>query len=52
MYSQTNYFILSTGEYGAYYVDAMDEVFIMSARLARGLSCQAYDAANDVYFTK
>jgi len=24
----------------------------MSARSARGLSCQAYDAANDVYFTK
>mmetsp|Transcript_4590 Transcript_4590/g.9069 ORF Transcript_4590/g.9069 Transcript_4590/m.9069 type:complete len:1116 (-) Transcript_4590:1425-4772(-) len=52
MYGQTNCFVLPTGEYGAYYVDATDEVFIMSARSARGLSCQAYDAANDVYFTK
>eukprot|EP00578_Thalassiosira_sp_NH16_P016934 CAMPEP_0181125480 /NCGR_PEP_ID=MMETSP1071-20121207/27075_1 /TAXON_ID=35127 /ORGANISM="Thalassiosira sp., Strain NH16" /LENGTH=1112 /DNA_ID=CAMNT_0023210931 /DNA_START=116 /DNA_END=3451 /DNA_ORIENTATION=+ len=52
MYGQTNCFILPTGEYGAYYIDATDEVFIMSARSARGLSCQAYDAANDVYFTK
>jgi leucyl-tRNA synthetase len=24
----------------------------MSERAARGLSCQAYDAANDVYFTR
>eukprot|EP00571_Detonula_confervacea_P016849 CAMPEP_0172299366 /NCGR_PEP_ID=MMETSP1058-20130122/1709_1 /TAXON_ID=83371 /ORGANISM="Detonula confervacea, Strain CCMP 353" /LENGTH=1113 /DNA_ID=CAMNT_0013008811 /DNA_START=70 /DNA_END=3411 /DNA_ORIENTATION=- len=52
MYGQTNCFILPTGEYGAYYIDATDEVFIMSARSARGLACQAYDAANDVYFTK
>ena len=52
MYGQTNCFVLPTGEYGAYYIDATDEVFIMSARSARGLSCQAYDAANDVYFTK
>ena len=52
MYGQTNCFILPTGEYGAYYIDATDEVFVMSARSARGLACQAYDAANDVYFTK
>ena len=52
MYGQTNCFVLPTGEYGAYYIDATNEVFIMSARSARGLSCQAYDAANDVYFTK
>ncbi|KAL7531861.1 hypothetical protein ACHAXR_004278, partial [Thalassiosira sp. AJA248-18] len=52
MYGQTNCFILPTGEYGAYYIDATDEVFIMSARAARGLACQAYDAAKDVYFTK
>ncbi|KAL9187996.1 hypothetical protein ACHAXT_006374 [Thalassiosira profunda] len=52
MYGQTNCFVLPLGEYGAYYIDATDEVFIMSARSARGLSCQAYDAANDVYFTK
>jgi len=52
MYGQTNCFILPTGEYGAYYIDATDEVFIMSARSARGLACQAYDAAKDVYFTK
>ena len=52
MYGQTNCFVLPTGEYGAYYIDATDEVFVMSARAARGLSCQAYDAAKDVYFTK
>ncbi len=52
MYGQMNCFILPTGECGKYYIDVMDEVFIMSARSARGLSCQAYDAANDVYFTK
>ena len=40
MYGQTNCFVLPTGEYGAYVVDATDEVFIMSARSARGLSCQ------------
>jgi leucyl-tRNA synthetase len=42
MYGQTNCFVLPTGEYGAYQVDATDEVFIMSARSARGLSCQGY----------
>ena len=52
MYGQTNCFVLPTGEYGAYYIDATNEVFIMSARSARGLSCQAYHPANDVYFTK
>ena len=52
MYGQTNCFVLPTGEYGAYYIDATKEVFVMSARSARGLSCQAYDAAKDVYFTK
>jgi leucyl-tRNA synthetase len=40
MYGQTNCFVLPTGEYGAYVVDVTDEVFIMSARSARGLSCQ------------
>lgn len=52
MYGQTNCYILPNGEYGAFHVDATNEVFIMSERAARGLSCQAYDAANDVYFTK
>ena len=52
MYGQTNCFVLPTGEYGAYVIDATNEVFVMSARSARGLSCQAYDAAKDVYFTK
>jgi leucyl-tRNA synthetase len=52
MYGQTNCFVLPTGEYGAYKIDATDEVFVMSARSARGLSCQAYDAGKDVYFTK
>lgn len=42
MYGQTNCFVLPTGEYGAYVVDATQEVFIMSARSARGLSCQIY----------
>jgi leucyl-tRNA synthetase len=42
MYGQTNCFVLPDGEYGAYYIDATDEVFIMSARSARGLSCQMY----------
>lgn len=50
MYGQTNCFVLPDGEYGAYYVDATDEVFIMSARSARGLSCQAYK--DNEYFTK
>jgi leucyl-tRNA synthetase len=50
MYGQTNCFVLPTGEYGAYYIDATDEVFIMSARSARGLSCQLYE--NGQYFTK
>lgn len=50
MYGQTNCFVLPSGEYGAYYVDATDEIFIMSPRSARGLSCQVYKD-ND-YFTK
>jgi leucyl-tRNA synthetase len=48
MYGQTNCFVLPDGEYGAYYIDATDEVFIMSARSARGLSCQMYKG-NDGY---
>ena len=40
MYGQTNCFVLPTGEYGAYQVDATNEIFIMSPRSARGLSCQ------------
>ena len=50
MYGQTNCFVLPTGEYGAYVVDALDEIFIMSARSARGLSCQVYK--DNQYFTK
>ena len=50
MYGQTNCFVLPDGEYGAYYIDATDEVFIMSARSARGLSCQVY--SENTYFTK
>ena len=42
MYGQTNLFVLPDGEYGAYLIDATNEVFIMSARSARGLSCQTY----------
>mmetsp|Transcript_12777 Transcript_12777/g.23966 ORF Transcript_12777/g.23966 Transcript_12777/m.23966 type:complete len:1099 (+) Transcript_12777:104-3400(+) len=50
MYGQTNCFVLPEGEYGAYYIDATDEVFIMSERSARGLSCQVH--SDDKYFTK
>jgi leucyl-tRNA synthetase len=52
MYGQTNCFVLPTGEYGAYQIDATNEIFVMSARSARGLACQAFDAANNVYYTK
>jgi leucyl-tRNA synthetase len=48
MYGQTNCFVLPTGEYGAYHIDAFDEIFIMSARSARGLSCQ-FDKDNVAY---
>lgn len=50
MYGQTNCFVLPTGEYGAYQIDATDEIFIMSARAARGLACQSYQG--NEYFTK
>jgi leucyl-tRNA synthetase len=43
MYGQTNCFVLPSGEYGAFVVDATNEIFIMSARSARGLSCQIYE---------
>ena len=52
MYGQTNCFVLPDGQYGAYYVNSTDEIFIMSARSARGLSCQLLDAAAGTYFTK
>lgn len=48
MYGQTNCFVLPEGEYGAYEVYGGKEVFIMSHRAARGLSCQAVD--NEIYF--
>jgi len=50
MYGQTNCFVLPEGEYGAYTIDATNEIFVMSARAARGLSCQVL-SGND-YFTK
>ena len=50
MYGQTNCFVLPSGEYGAYVVDATKEIFIMSARSARGLSCQIYE--NNIGYTK
>eukprot|EP00568_Trieres_chinensis_P011970 CAMPEP_0183296168 /NCGR_PEP_ID=MMETSP0160_2-20130417/3842_1 /TAXON_ID=2839 ORGANISM="Odontella Sinensis, Strain Grunow 1884" /NCGR_SAMPLE_ID=MMETSP0160_2 /ASSEMBLY_ACC=CAM_ASM_000250 /LENGTH=1111 /DNA_ID=CAMNT_0025457759 /DNA_START=149 /DNA_END=3484 /DNA_ORIENTATION=+ len=52
MYGQTNCFVLPSGEYGAYMVDATDEVFVMSPRSARGLSCQLHDVEKGTYFTK
>lgn len=42
MYGQTNCFVLPEGDYGAYAIDATGEIFIMSPRSARGLSCQVY----------
>jgi len=51
MYGQTNCFVLPEGEYGAYLVDAINEIFVMSARSARGLSCQVLAGTND-YYTK
>jgi leucyl-tRNA synthetase len=50
MYGQTNCFVLPDGDYGAYTVDATDEIFIMSPRSARGLSCQTYEDGQ--YYTK
>lgn len=50
MYGQTNCYVLPEGKYGAYYVDALEEVFIMSPRSARGLSCQLLTP--DQYYTK
>ena len=50
MYGQTNCFVLPEGEYGAYTVDATEEIFIMSPRSARGLSCQTYQDGQ--YYTK
>uniref|UniRef100_A0A6U6DA86 leucine--tRNA ligase n=1 Tax=Odontella aurita TaxID=265563 RepID=A0A6U6DA86_9STRA len=52
MYGQTNCFVLPTGEYGAYHIDATDEVFVMSARAARGVSCQLFDSSKGQYYTK
>lgn len=43
MYGQTNCFVLPEGEYGAYEVYGGKEIFVMSHRAARGLSCQAVD---------
>jgi leucyl-tRNA synthetase len=50
MYGQTNCFVLPEGEYGAYKIDATNEIFVMSARSARNISCQAMKGNN--YFTK
>lgn len=49
MYGQTNCFLLPDGEYGAYHVDCLNEVFIMSPRSARGLSCQVWK--DNTYYT-
>lgn len=51
MYGQTNCFVLPEGEYGAYYIDATREIFIMSPRSARNLSCQVHDVDKNTYFT-
>jgi len=52
MYGQTNCFVLPSGEYGAFWVDATEEVWIMSKRAARGLACQKIDLKSKTYFTK
>jgi leucyl-tRNA synthetase len=43
MYGQTNCFVLPDGHYGAYRIAATGEIFVMSPRSSRGLSCQTYD---------
>ena len=50
MYGQTNCFVLPDGEYGAYEIDATNEIFVMSPRSARGLSCQVL--SGNQYYTK
>jgi leucyl-tRNA synthetase len=50
MYGQTNCFVLPEGEYGAYLIDSLDEIFIMSPRSARGLACQVI--RDNTYYTK
>lgn len=50
MYGQTNCFVLPEGEYGAYKVDVFNEIFIMSHRAARNLSCQV--VSGNQYYTK
>lgn len=55
MYGQTNCFILPDGEYGAYQIDnPIPEIFIMSHRSARNLSCQVLSGTNNTntYYTK
>lgn len=50
MYGQTNCFVLPEGEYGAFQIDATNEIFIMSHRSARGLACQSHEGNH--YFSK
>jgi leucyl-tRNA synthetase len=50
MYGQTNCFVLPEGEYGAYVIDATNEIFIMSHRAARGVSCQVWK--DNIHYTK
>jgi len=46
MYGQTNCFVLPSGDYGAFLIDTengdTNELFVMSERAAKGLSCQGY----------
>lgn len=52
MFGQTNCYILPDGEYGAYQIYApTKEIFIMSHRAARNISCQVYGSDN-IYYTK
>jgi len=46
MYGQTNCFVLPEGEYGAYKIDATNEIFVMSARAARNVSAQTLNGGN------
>jgi leucyl-tRNA synthetase len=50
MYGQTNCFVLPEGEYGAFRIDASNEIFVMSHRAARGISCQVWK--DNVHYTK
>jgi leucyl-tRNA synthetase len=58
MYGQTNCFVLPEGQYGAYVIDCVPgpcdqkQIFIMSARAARNISCQVMAPGSNTYYTE